>query len=231
MTPAQRRRWDPVRFDRRRLQEFSPDATAVAGADEAGRGCLAGPLVTAAVVVRYDHLPPRALAGVDDSKMLTLRAREELYGRILAAAERVSVVAVSASTIDRTGLHRANLQALAQALAGLEGDYDLALVDGFDLCRPDLRAQALVGGDGKSAAIGAASIVAKVTRDRLMRALDADHPEYGFAAHVGYGTRQHWQALRIHGPCALHRRSFTGVDDSQLSFDDAPGEEWSPAEG
>ena len=212
------RRWDPVRFDRRRLAEQGPDARCLAGADEAGRGCLAGPLVAAAVVFDYSRVPARALAGIDDSKALTRARREELYGRILTAADRVSVVSVSAGTIDARGLHRCNLAALAQALAGLAGAYDLALIDGFDVCRPELRAQAVVGGDGKSAAVGAASIVAKVVRDRLMRGLDARHPDYGFAQHVGYGTRQHREALRLHGPSVLHRRSFAGVDDPQLEL-------------
>jgi len=212
------RRWNPVRFDRRRLADLGPDALCLAGVDEAGRGCLAGPLVAAAVTFDYSRVPARALAGIDDSKALSCARREELYGIILTAAERVSVVSVSAGTIDLRGLHRCNLAALAQALDGLAGAYDLALIDGFDVGRPDLRAQAVVGGDGKSAAVGAASIVAKVVRDRLMRGLDACHPEYGFAQHVGYATRRHREALRVHGPSALHRRSFAGVDDRQLEF-------------
>lgn len=213
-----KRRWDPVRFDRRRLADLGPDAWCLAGADEAGRGCLAGPLVVAAVTFDYSRVPARALAGIDDSKALTSTRREELYSRILTTADRVSVVTVSAGTIDARGLHRCNLAALAQALDGLAGAYDLALIDGFDVGRPDLRAQAVVGGDGKSAAVGAASIVAKVVRDRLMRGLDAEHPEYGFGEHVGYGTRRHREALRMHGPSVLHRRSFAGVDDSQLDL-------------
>lgn len=212
------RRWDPVRFDRRRLADCGPGAGALAGADEAGRGCLAGPLVAAAVLFDYSRVSARSLAGIDDSKVLTPTRREELYVRILSAAERVSVVAVSAGTIDARGLHRCNLAALAQALDGLAGTYDLALIDGFDVGRPDLGAQAVVGGDGKSAAVGAASIVAKVVRDRLMRHLDLRHPEYGFAQHVGYGTRRHREALRLHGPCVLHRLSFAGVDDPQLEL-------------
>lgn len=213
-----KRRWDPVRFDRRRLADVGPDARCLAGADEAGRGCLAGPLVAAAVMFDYSRVPARALAGIDDSKALTCIRREELYGRILAAADRVSVVTISAGTIDLRGLHRCNLAALAQALDGLDGAYDLALIDGFDVGRPDLRAMGVVGGDGKSAAVGAASIVAKVVRDRLMRGLDACYPEYGFAQHVGYGTRRHREALRLHGSSVLHRRSFAGVDDPQLEL-------------
>lgn len=212
------RRSDPVRFDRRRLADCGPGARALAGADEAGRGSLAGPLVAAAVVFDYFRVSARSLTGIGDSKLLTPARREELYARILSMAERVSVVAVSAGTIDACGLHRCNLVALARALDGLAGAYDLALIDGFDVGRPDLGAQAVVGGDGKSAAVGAASIVAKVVRDRLMHDLDARHPEYGFARHVGYGTRQHRDALRLHGPCALHRRSFAGVDDPQLGL-------------
>jgi len=193
------------------LSELSPEAARLAGADEVGRGCLAGPLVTAAVVLDYRRDPARALRGLTDSKALTRRAREELYGRILAVAGRISLCVVSPQQIDDQGLHRSNLTALASCLERLENAYDLALVDGFELRRPDLRTRAVPQGDWRSAAIGAASIVAKVSRDRLMCALAADHPSYGFADHVGYATRSHQQALREHGPCVLHRRSFRTI--------------------
>lgn len=209
-----RPRADPFRFDRRRLAALGGEAHVLAGADEAGRGCLAGPLVAAAVTLDYSRSRFPALEGLTDSKLLARKRREELYHHILAEAGLVSITVVSAHTIDEVGLHRCNLRALGDALAGLGGRYDLALVDGFEVGRPQLRAERLVGGDGKSAVVAAASVVAKVVRDRLMRALDAIHPLYGFAEHVGYGTRQHREALRVHGPCVLHRRSFAGVGES-----------------
>jgi ribonuclease HII len=183
----------------------------MAGADEVGRGCLAGPLVAAAVALDYERDPRRLLKGMTDSKALTPESREVLYYRVLSAASGVSVVAVAADSIDEQGLHRCNIRALTTALERLETRYDLALVDGFDLRRPDLRAQRLPSGDWLSAAVAAASVVAKVTRDRLMREMDLLCPGYGFDSHVGYGTRQHQDALRRQGPCSLHRRSFSLV--------------------
>jgi len=213
---------DPFRFDRNLLAE-NPGPTRdrdqrLAGADEAGRGCLAGPLVAAAVVLDYSAAPFRVLEGLTDSKLLTPEAREGLYAGILSSVARVSWVAYSPSTIDRTGLHRCNLEALARALQALRGEYALAVVDGFDLRRPELRASQLVGGDYKSAAVAAASVVAKVVRDRLMRAVAPLYPEYGFGEHVGYGTDRHREALKRHGPCVLHRMSFQGVATPQLEL-------------
>jgi ribonuclease HII len=207
---ARRRRSDPFRFDQGRLDELPDGCHLLAGADEVGRGCLAGPLVAAAVVLDYRTQPKRLLKGMTDSKALTARAREELYYRVLQAAREITVVAVSAERIDEEGLHRCNLRALGQALGSLSG-YHLALVDGFELGRPQLSAQRLIDGDWRSAVVAAASVVAKVTRDRLMGELDALHPGYGFASHVGYATKQHQAALLEHGPCPLHRRSFARV--------------------
>lgn len=213
---------DPFRFDRNLLAESTdlprgPDLR-LAGADEAGRGCLAGPLVAAAVVLDYSLAPFPMLEGLTDSKMLTAEAREALYGGILRSVARVSWVAYSPATIDRRGLHRCNLEALTRALEALAGEYRLAVVDGFDLQRPELRATRIVGGDYKSAAVAAASVVAKVVRDRLMRAVAPIYPDYGFHEHVGYGTHDHREALRRHGPCALHRLSFQGVGTAQLGL-------------
>lgn len=220
--PRRKRASDPFRFDRS-LLAASADLTEdqdlrLAGADEAGRGCLAGPLVAAAVVLDYSAAPFRTLEGLTDSKLLTREAREALYGGILRSVARVSWVAYSPSTIDRAGLHRCNLEALTRALEALRGEYRLAVVDGFDLQRPELRASRLIGGDYKSAAVAAASVVAKVVRDRMMRALAPLYPEYGFGEHVGYGTDEHREALRRHGPCALHRLSFQGVGTPQLEL-------------
>jgi ribonuclease HII len=194
---------------------------AVAGADEAGRGCLAGPLVAAAVCFDYAALTDddlAALAPLDDSKKLTARRREALCAQVLLRARQAVVVWCAAGTIDRDGLHHCNLDALARALQGLQPAPDLALVDGFALpgCTPPPRA--LVGGDGRSAAIAAASVVAKVTRDRLMRRLHERYPRYGFDRHMGYATRAHREAIAAHGVCELHRLSFASVAFQQLGL-------------
>lgn len=213
---------DPFRFDRSLLLEAGGTerlgALRLAGADEAGRGCLAGPLVAAAVVLDYNAAPFAGLKDLTDSKMLTCETRESLYDCILRSAARVAWVACSPATIDRVGLHRCNIAALCRALESLRGEYRLAVVDGFDLKRPELQARAIVGADYKSGAVAAASIVAKVARDRLMRTLAPFHPEYGFEEHVGYGTKRHRQALRTYGPCVLHRLSFQGVNAPQLEL-------------
>ncbi|MBC7293667.1 MAG: ribonuclease HII, partial [Thermoleophilia bacterium] len=156
----------------------------LAGADEAGRGCLAGPLVAAAVVLDYARAPFPLLKGLTDSKSLTPAARDKMYSAILQVASRVAWVAVSPASIDERGLHRSNIAALCRVFELLAGQYELGVVDAFDLRRPDLEVRAVVGADYKSAAVAAASVVAKVVRDRLMRTLHNDHPEYGFADHV-----------------------------------------------
>ena len=214
---------DPFRFDQHLLNEGvaasdGPPDLRLAGADEAGRGSLAGPLVAAAVVLDYSAAPFRGLERLTDSKLMTAEAREAAYPLILRYAARVSCVAVSPGSIDRVGLHRSNLSALCVALASLEGHYSLAVVDAFDLKRPDLRARPIVGADYKSAAVAAASVVAKVVRDRLMRSLASEYPVYGFEEHVGYATDRHREALRLHGPCDIHRLSFRGVACPQLEL-------------
>jgi ribonuclease HII len=228
--PGRRRLSDPFLFDKEFLtsQCATGGDLRLAGADEVGRGSLAGPLVAAAVVLDYSIGQPLSLAGLTDSKLLTSEARERIYRGILCTAKRVCWTAVSASTVDRVGLHRCNLMALCRVLESCCGEYGFALVDGFELNRPDLRANALVRGDYKSAAVGAASVVAKVVRDRLMRGVAALYPEYGFETHVGYGTDVHRQALRAHGPCRLHRLSFQGVGCSQLELWQAPTEDSIP---
>jgi ribonuclease HII len=190
----------------------------LAGADEAGRGSLAGPLVAAAVVLDYSVAPFPTLKGLTDSKLLSPDAREDMYQRVLRSASCVSWSVYCPATIDSEGLHRCNLSALSAALESLRGEYVFAVVDGFDLKRPDLSAQSVVGADYKSAAVAAASVVAKVVRDRVMRTLALSHPEYGFDEHVGYATERHRDALKRYGPCVLHRRSFVGVDALQLGL-------------
>jgi ribonuclease HII len=194
----------------------------VAGADEAGRGCLAGPLVAAAVCLDVDRLTgPRArpLARLNDSKQHTAANRELLYDAVLACAEQVAVCAVPAADIDRVGLHRSNLAALERVLRRLRPVPEVCLTDGFAIAADDLPAQRMVGGDGRSAAIAAASIVAKVTRDRLMHRLSSRYPGYGFDSHVGYITPEHTRAVRELGPTPLHRRSFASLAYEQLGLD------------
>ena len=187
---------------------------SVAGADEAGRGCLAGPLVAAAVCFDYaamDTADLAALDRLDDSKKLPKVRRAALYGEILRRASQVVIVCCSAGTIDRDGLHRCNLGALARALEGIAPAPSLSLVDGFSLPGCARAHRAIVGGDGRSAAIAAASVVAKVTRDRLMGRLHLSHPQYGFDRHVGYATVAHREAIAAHGVCELHRLSFASA--------------------
>ncbi|MCC6223382.1 MAG: ribonuclease HII [Thermoleophilia bacterium] len=196
-----------IAFDRRLGARF------VAGADEAGRGSLAGPLVAAAVLLDIAWLTgarAAALADLNDSKQLDPAARERLYGAVLTSAPRVAVAVVSPAEIDRVGLHRSNLDALAAVLHALPGA-DVWLVDGFRLGPAAPPHRAVVDGDRKSAAIAAASVVAKVTRDRVMRRLDALFPAFGFATHVGYITPRHAAAVRERGPCPAHRRSFNAL--------------------
>lgn len=178
----------------------------VAGADEAGRGSLAGPLVAAAVILGPGCRPD----GLNDSKKLSRQKRCQLYAEIIASAEAVSVSLVSARRIDEIGLQAANMGALRSALAGLPMDCDVRLVDCFQL-PGEPAVKGIVKGDAKSAAIAAASIVAKESRDRLMKLLDELHPGYGLAEHFGYGTPPHFAALRSLGPSPQHRLSFSGV--------------------
>lgn len=194
----------------------------VAGADEAGRGCLAGPLVAAAVLLDYERLSVsdrRALSGLHDSKQMTEERRLEMYPCVLRAAERVSVVVRSPAGIDRRGLHVTNIEALAQALERLAPDEEtICLVDGFRLPTCRVPHRHVIQGDGTSAAIAAASVVAKVTRDRYMRDVAAQHPGWGFDEHVGYSTPEHRQAIEEIGISPLHRRSFQSVAYSQLEL-------------
>jgi len=193
----------------------------VAGADEAGRGCLAGPLVAAAVLFDYERLSRadlRALSALNDSKQQTARGREELYPVILRVATRVAVVSRCAPGIDRRGLHVTNLAALRDALARVARDGCVCLSDGFPVADLGHEQQAVIGGDGRSAAIAAASVVAKVTRDRYMMRADRLHPGWEFASHVGYATREHREAIERLGVTPLHRMSFQSAAYQQLTL-------------
>jgi ribonuclease HII len=194
-----------LRFDRRLGVRF------VAGADEAGRGPLAGPLVVAGVLLDYASLRGvrvRPLAELNDSKQVAPEDREALFHAVVGCASRISVRVIPAGEIDRVGLHRSNLGGLRAVLGDLQPEAEACLVDGFRLGAAAPPHRAVVDGDTKSAAVAAASIVAKVVRDRVMRRMDALHPRYGFSSHVGYITPGHTHAVRMHGPCEQHRRSF-----------------------
>jgi ribonuclease HII len=197
-----------LRFDRRLGARF------VAGVDEAGRGPLAGPLVVAGVLLDYaclrDHRV-RPLAQLNDSKQRTPEQREELFSAVMGCATKVVVRVIPPGDIDRIGLHKSNLAGMRACLAALTPPAEACLVDGFRLGPTAPEHRAVVDGDEKSAAIAAASIVAKVVRDRYMRRADAIYPQYGFSSHVGYITPSHSAAVRARGPSEIHRRSFQAL--------------------
>jgi len=194
---------------------WSRGISRVAGVDEAGRGPLAGPVVAAAVIIETDFLQREQhglLGHLNDSKKITAR-RRDLFFDLLTSSEQVicAVSIVAAERIDTVNILRATHLAMAEALQQLQPPPDIALIDGLPVPGLPCASEAIVGGDGRSLSIAAASIIAKVTRDRLMRQLDARYPQYGFAQHKGYGTAAHLAALREHGPCPEHRRSFAPV--------------------
>ena len=201
-------------------------ARLIAGVDEVGRGALFGSVVAAAVILPA-KLASLAKAGLTDSKQLTREDRERLDKRIRGVAIAISIAAVDAQTIDHVNIYQATRMAMLAAVAGLPIAPDHLLIDAMriDHACPQTR---LFYGDSLSLSIAAASVVAKVYRDQQMRELDLLHPQYGLAAHKGYATPQHRRALREHGPCALHRRSFAPVRaaDPHAEFDPA----WEPAE-
>lgn len=193
----------------------------MAGADEAGRGCLAGPLVAAAVLFDLERLGPaqaRALGALNDSKQQSPESRAELYPVILALATKVAIVSRCAPGIDDRGLHKTNLAALCDALRQVARDGCICLSDGFPVAELGHRQQAVIGGDAKSAAIAAASVLAKETRDRYMRRADATHPGWEFAQHVGYSTPEHREAIERLGVSPLHRLSFQSTAYQQLAL-------------
>ena len=203
-------------------QAWSAGARRVAGVDEAGRGPLAGPVVAAAVVFMPDFLraeAARSLAGLTDSKKLPPRQRDFFYGLLQTCAEAdIGVAVVSAEEIDSLNILRATHLAMARALEEVSPRPDLALVDGLPVKGLPVPHRAIVGGDAVSLSIAAASVVAKVTRDRLMVEWAARYPAYGFERHKGYATRAHLAALRRHGPAPIHRRSFAPVAQMTLEL-------------
>lgn len=192
--PKQKRLdWDPIGL--------------MAGVDEAGRGPLAGPVVAAAVILDDS----RRILGLADSKVLTPLARDRLYDKIREKALCCSVGSATVQEIDDLNIFHATMLAMRRAVEGLRLKPVKVLVDGNRLPKLDVLSEAIVGGDAKVKSISAASIVAKVTRDRLLAELHEQFPQYGFAAHKGYGTPEHLEALRVHGPCVHHRKHFAPV--------------------
>ena len=181
----------------------------VAGVDEAGRGACAGPLVVAACVLRPGDA--RRLEGLTDSKLLTAAAREEYYGLITRRAQDYAVVVIPPTEVDRRGVHVANIEGMRRAVAGLVEPPGYVLTDGFAVRGFGAPALAIPKGDQVAACVAAASVLAKVTRDRILAALDAQHPGYGFAEHKGYCTAAHDAALATLGPSPVHRFSFVNV--------------------
>src|SRR5436305_2071780 len=213
----------PKRLTARRLFAFDRNLGVrfVAGADEAGRGCLAGPLVAAAVLFDYERLSLaelRSLSALNDSKQHTADAREELYPRVLRAATRVAVVSRCVRGIDERGLHKTNLAALRDALRRVGVDGCLCLSDGFPVPATGFEQRPVVGGDATSAAIAAASVIAKVTRDRFMHRMEERYPGWEFAEHVGYSTPEHRAAIEKLGVSPLHRLSFQSMAYQQLAL-------------
>ena len=213
---ARRRRASRLfRFDR------SLGSRYVAGADEAGRGSLAGPLVAAGVLIDHSTLSRRdriALGLLNDSKQMSLDEREHLFPVVIRAASRVAVEVRCVSGIDSRGLHNTNIAALARCLERVTVDGATCLSDGFRLPGCTVEHRAVIDGDATSAAIAAASVIAKVTRDRFMRRAAHRYPEWDFSGNVGYSTPEHRDAIREHGISALHRRSFNSIAYSQLEL-------------
>ena len=194
----------PYRFE---AQAWRTGVTRVAGLDEAGRGPLAGPVVAAAVILD----PGRRVRGVADSKLLTAERREELFAIIYERAVAVGVGIVDHLTIDRINILQATKRAMAEAVSALAVAPELVITDFVSVPALTCPQRNIVDADARCATVAAASIVAKVTRDRLMLEADKQFPEYGFARHKGYGTADHLAALDRHGACPIHRRSFSGV--------------------
>ena len=187
----------------------------IAGLDEVGRGCLAGAVVAAAVVFESEDDVPD---GVDDSKKITKARREELAELIKERALTLAVGQIEADEVDRINILEATKKAMLSAVGQLRPAADFLLIDAVRLAASPLPQKSIIRGDAASASIAAASIVAKVFRDKMMAEYDQLYPQYGFARHVGYGTPDHLEALRVHGPCPIHRMTFRGVSQLELDF-------------
>lgn len=207
---------EQVRFNK--LLEFerkfqAEGAEYICGVDEAGRGPLAGPLVIASVILPKDVF----ISGLNDSKQLSAAKRDALYDQVLAKAWAVSVNIVSISNIDKLNIYRATQEGMAQVISHLHIKPQVALIDAMPVQVEGTKCVSIVHGDALSASIAAASVVAKVTRDRIMERLDELYPEYGFKGHKGYGSAMHMQAIKEHGASSWHRRSYEPIKSMNLA--------------
>jgi ribonuclease HII len=200
-------RWDQMTEFERHFWEAGFDE--VAGIDEVGRGPLAGPVVAAAVILPSDFYLP----GLNDSKKVPEQTRESFYDAIIEHAAAWNIVFVDVDVIDEINIYQATQRAMLQAVNGLSVHPAVCLVDGMEVRSLPFKQQAIIGGDGKSVSIAAASIIAKVTRDRWMKQMAEKYPVYGFERNAGYGTSEHLEAIQKYGPCPLHRRTFGGVKE------------------
>ena len=195
-----REKYDMTAFER---ETRAAGYNVIAGTDEAGRGPLAGPVVAAAVI-----LPPEPIEGIDDSKKLSEKKREALYDVIMERAESVGVGFADAGEIDEINILNAAMISMARAVENMAVKPDFVLIDGNTSRFMDIPHRCIVKGDQKSASVAAASIIAKVTRDRLMKEYDEKYPEYNFGKHKGYPTREHMELVKKYGPCEIHRKTF-----------------------
>lgn len=213
------RRYEKELAERQRLKELyryeyeaqQEGAAYIAGVDEAGRGPLAGPVVVAAAILPVGLYIPK----LNDSKKISAKVRDELFDIIKEKAIAWAVAVVDEKIIDRDNIYRATVGGMYEAIGKLDPQPQKVLVDAVPLDRLTMPSLSLIKGDAKSASIAAASVLAKVTRDRLMEEYDREYPEYGFARHKGYGTADHLAALKKFGPCPIHRRSFAPVSESE----------------
>jgi ribonuclease HII len=193
---------------------FLKNSERIIGVDEAGRGSLAGPVVIAAVILDLKN----PIEGINDSKKLTPIKREKLFEQIIQSAIAYKIVEVDVNYIDKYNILQATLKGMFESASAISQPFDLCLIDGNKV--PDglfCPSESIIHGDALSASIAAASILAKVYRDRLMRNLDKYYPLYGFAKHKGYGTAQHLTALKLYGPCSIHRKTFSPVSEMMES--------------
>lgn len=209
------RRYERQQQERQRVAElynyerqfWAKGCEFVAGVDEAGRGPLAGPVSVAAVILPHDLYLPK----INDSKKLSAKVRDELYDEIMDKALAIKTALVDAKTIDRVNIYQATINGMYESIFGLAQEPQAVLIDAVKLDNLPMVSESIIKGDAKSASIAAASIIAKVNRDRLMDEYDKQYPEYGFAQHKGYGTAQHIEALKKYGPCPIHRLSFEPI--------------------
>lgn len=200
-------------------QLYQDGCNLIAGVDEVGRGPLAGPVVVAAVILPKDCYLP----GLNDSKKLTAAQREKLYYEIKHKAIAINRSIISVEVIDKINIYQATISAMYSAVAGLLPAPEAVLIDAVPLPQLTIFSKAIIGGDQRSASIAAASIIAKVERDKIMNELDLEYPVYGFSRHKGYGTQEHMEALSKYGPCPHHRQSFAPVKAAAIESNESIG--------